>query len=199
VDEMREALRRAESFGDMSGIIPAQFACGTALLRAGTASHDEATEVLETARAGIQKHRIVTYILPIIVADLAVDAVRNGRRDQAVDELRALFALHISRGHQIVVGSAGEALVTLLIDRRATDDLAEAHRIIDEWEARRPGIPALDLWWLKSRALLAKAEGDRDGYAGLAKQYLELCEKLDARGRLTEAHRMVGTTAAADG
>ena len=36
----------------------------------------------------------------------------------------------------------------------------------------RPGIPALDLWWLKSRALLAKAEGDSDGYAKLAKQYL---------------------------
>ncbi len=68
---------------------------------------------------------------------------------------------------------------------------AEAHRIVDQWQARRPGIPALDLWWLKSRALLAKAEGDSDGYAELAKQYLELCETLDARGRLDEARRMV--------
>ena len=57
--------------------------------------------------------------------------------------------------------------------------------------ARRPGIPALDLWWLKSRALLAKAEDDSDCYADLAKGYFSLCEKLDARGRLDEARRMV--------
>ena len=71
------------------------------------------------------------------------------------------------------------------------DDLTEAHRIVDQWQAQRPGIPALDLWWLKSRALLAKAEGNPDDYAELAKQYLELCEKLDARGRLDEARQMV--------
>jgi adenylate cyclase len=198
-DEMREALRRAESFGDISGIIPAQFAYGTALLRAGTAFYNEAIEVLETARASIQKHRVLTYLLPIIDADLTVHAVRGGRRDHAIDELRTLFALHIIHGHRVVVGSAGEALVRLLIDRGATDDLAKAQRVVDEWQARRPGIPALDLWWLKSRALIAKAEGNLAGYAGLAKQYLELCERLDARGRLTEAHRMVGTTAAAEG
>jgi adenylate cyclase len=196
---LREALRRAESFGDISGIVPTQFAYGTALLRTGNVSYDAAIAVLETARAGIQKHGILTYLLPIIDADLAVDAVRNGRRDQAIDQLRALYALHISRGHRVVVGNAGEALVMLLVDRGATGDLAEAHRIVDEWQVRRTGVPALDLWWLKSRALVAEAEGDRDGYADVAAQYLELCEKLDARGRLTEAHRMVGTTAAADG
>ena len=87
---------------------------------------------------------------------------------------------------------SGEASVGLLIGRRATDDLAEAHRIVDEWQVRRPGIPGLDLWWLKSRALLAEAEGDPDGYAELSKPYLEPCEKLDARGRLPEARRMVG-------
>ena len=54
------------------------------------------------------------------------------------------------------------------------------------------GIPALDLWWLKSRALLAKAEGNSDAYAELTNEYLALCEGLDARGRLAQARRMVG-------
>ena len=98
-----------------------------------------------------------------------------------------LFALHMDSGLRVEVGCTGEALVRLLIDRGTTDDFAEAHRIVEEWQLRRPGIPAADLWWLKSRALLAKAEGDLDGYAELATQYLELCEKLDARGRLAEA------------
>jgi adenylate cyclase len=192
VDEMREALRRAESFGDICGIITAQFAYGTALLRADNASHDEAIEVLERARASIMKHKVMsTNLMPAIGADLAINAARNGRQDEAIAELRALFTLHMDRGVRIEVGCTGEALVRLLIDRGTTDDFASAHQIVDEWQARRPGIPAADLWWLKSRALIAEAEGDWDGYAELAAQYHELCEKLDARGRLAEARRML--------
>ncbi|MFG1933070.1 hypothetical protein ACGFK1_20865 [Mycobacterium sp. NPDC048908] len=59
VDEMRETLRRAESFGDICGIITAQFAYGTALLRADASSRAEAIEVLERARASIVKHNVM--------------------------------------------------------------------------------------------------------------------------------------------
>jgi adenylate cyclase len=183
VDEMREALRRAESFGDICGIIAAQFAYGTVLLRADNASRGEAIDVLERARASIEKHKVLTNEMTAIGADLAIDAACKGRRDEAIDDLRALFALHMDSGTRVEVGYTGEALVRLLIDRGAIDDLAEAHRIVDEWQARRPGIPALDMWWLKSRALIAEAEGNFAGYAE----------------RLTEARRMVGTTAAAAG
>ena len=173
---MRDALRRAESFGDISGIIAAQWACGTVLLRAENGSHDEAIDVLERAHTGIHKHNLLTLALATIEADLAIDAARNGQRGKAIDELRASFSLHMARGCRVFVGCTGEALVKLLIDRASIDDLAEANRIVDQWQARRPGIPALDLWWLKSRAVLAKAEGDSDAYAELAKQYLVLCE-----------------------
>ena len=59
VDDMREALRRAESFGDISGIVAAQWAYGTVLLRAEKASHDEAIDVLERAQTNIQKHKVI--------------------------------------------------------------------------------------------------------------------------------------------
>jgi class 3 adenylate cyclase len=191
VDDVREALRRAESFGDVSGIITAQLACGKVLLRMGDAARDEAIDILHSAHANMRKHKSLTFALPAIAPDLAIDAARHGRTDEAIDELRATFALHMAGGSRVLVGCAGEALVGLLIDRGSIDDLSEARRVVDQWQAQRPGIPALDLWWLKSRALLADAEGDSDGYAGLTKQYLELCEKLDARGRLAEARRMV--------
>jgi adenylate cyclase len=192
VDEMREVLRRAESFGDICGIIDAQYAYGTVLLRARKASRDEAIEVLERARDSIEKHQVQTNTMTVIGADLAMDAAQKGRRDEAIEALRDLFVLHVDRGVRVEVGCAGEALVSLLIDRGSDDDLAEAHRIVDDWQLQRPGIPAADLWWLKSRALLAQAEVDGDGYAELGMQYLALCEKLDARGRLAEARRMVG-------
>jgi adenylate cyclase len=191
VDHVREALRRAESFGDISGIITAQLACGTVLLRVEDAALNEAIGVLHKAHANMRKHKGMTIALPAVGADLAIDAARHGRIDEAIDELRATFALHMTGGSRVFVGCAGEALVGLLIERGSTDDLTEAHRIVDQWQDRRPGMPALDLWWLKSRALLAKMEGDSEGYDELATQYLDLCEKLDARGRLDEARQMV--------
>ncbi len=197
VDEMRESLRRAESFGDICGIITAQFAYGTALLRSDKRSRTEAIETLERARAGMVKHDVMmTNLMPGVAADLAIEAARNGRRDEAIDGLRRLFLQHMDSGLRVEVGCTGEALVRLLIDRGSADDLIDAHHIIDAWEARRPGVPAAELWWLKSRALLADAEGEANSYADLAAQYLSLCEKLDARGRLAEARQMVDVGAA---
>ncbi len=187
-----KALRRAESFGDLSGIVAAQWAYGTVLLRAEHVIATEAIEVLERAQTTIQRHRVMAIALATIGADLAIDAARRGRRDEASMTFVPRFRCTWVTAFEFFAGCPGEALVELLIDRGSIDDLAEAHRIVDQWQAQRPGIPALDLWWLKSRALLAKAEGNSDAYAELANQYLALCEKLDARGRLAEARRMVG-------
>jgi adenylate cyclase len=194
VDDAREALRRAESFGDISGIIPAQFSYGIALLRAENGSPAEAIDVLERVRTSVQKHKMFNFVAATIDAVLEIDAAHKGQPDEAIDVLRASYSLHMASGSRLFVGCPGEALVGLLIERGSTDDIIEAHRIVDEWKAQRPGIPALDLWWLKSRALLAKSEGDFGGYAELAKQYLSLCENLDARGRLFEARQIVNTS-----
>ena len=191
VDETREALRCAESLGDVSGIIATLWAHGTVLLRAANASHDEAIDLLERARALIEEHQLHIIVLMSIDADLAIDAARKGRIDEAIDNLRHTFLRHFESGSRAFVGCTAEALIELLVDRGSAGDLAEAHRIVDRCQARRPGIAATDLWWLKSRALLANAEGNSNDYVALSKTYLEFCKKLDARGRLPEAHRMV--------
>ncbi|MGH3970317.1 MAG: hypothetical protein ACRDTV_19890, partial [Mycobacterium sp.] len=95
------------------------------------------------------------------------------------------------------VGCTAEALVELLIERGSSEDLTEAHRIVERWQARPAGIAATDLWWLKSRALLAGADGHSDDFVELSRTYLECCTKLDARGRLPEARRMVDESLAA--
>ncbi|OBJ26455.1 adenylyl cyclase [Mycobacterium colombiense] len=191
VDDMREALRRAESFGEVSGIIAATWAYGTVLLRAEGSSRDEAIDLLERARVMIRKHNLEGLGLTTIDSDLALDAARSGRIDEAIDNLRPTFWQHFESGSRAFVGCAAEALVGLLVDRGSVEDRIEAHRIVGRWQLRRPGIAAPDLWWLKSRALLARAEGDSDDCVALSKTYLEFCEKLDARGRLPEARRML--------
>ena len=190
VDDLRKALRRAESFGDLSGIVAAQWAYGTVLLRA---TRNRASRRWKRSNAHRQPSS-GTGVMAITLAAM-VPIWRwtpPQQRDESIDDLRASFSLHMGGGSRFFAGFPGEALVTLLIDRGSVDDLAEAHQIVDQWDAQRPGIPALDLWWLKSRALLADAEGNSGAYAKLANQYLALCERLDARGRLAEARRMVG-------
>jgi adenylate cyclase len=196
VDETREALQCAESLGDVSGIIAALWAHGTVLLRAENTSHDEAIDLLERARILIEEHKLHVIALTTITADLAIDAARKGQIDEAIDNLRPTFLQHFDSGSRVFVGCAAEALIELLVERGSVGDLTEAHRILDRWRARRPGIPATDLWWLRSRALLAGAEDNADDYVELSKTYLEFCEKLDARDRLPGAHRMVDASLA---
>ncbi|WP_371871091.1 ATP-binding protein [Mycolicibacterium agri] len=191
VDDMRENLQCAESFGDLFCIIAAQWSAGVVLLRTVESARTEAVGLLKSARASISKHNLFTVALPAIAADLAIDDARKGSRDEAIIELRDCFELHTTRGLRFVAGRAGEALVELLVERSGSGDLAEARRVIDCPLARHPEIPAMDLWWLRSRALLAAAKGDWAGHAEIARQYLSLCERLDARGRIDEARQMV--------
>ncbi len=190
VDNTREALRGAESLGDVSCMIATLWAHGSVLLRAENTSHDEAIDLLDRARVLIEEHKLHHLGMTSIAADLAIDAAHKGRIDEAINRLRPTFLQHFETGSRVFVGYTAEALVELLVDRGSVDDLAEAHGIVDRWQAHRPGIVATDLWWLKSRALLARAEGNADDYVELSKTYLEFCEKLDARGRLPGAHRM---------
>ena len=189
VGEMSDTLRRAESFGDMFGIISAQWTYGVALLRSDITSHDMAIELLERSRTKFANTDCSAPRCRVLAA-LVIDAAREGHRDEAIDELRECFSLHSTRGFRLLAGRAGEVLVELLIERGSDDDLAEAHQILDQPQARHPDVPAMDLWWLRSRTLLAKAERDALGYSEAAEQYLLLCETLDARGRLAEARQM---------
>ncbi|OBI71376.1 adenylate/guanylate cyclase domain-containing protein [Mycobacterium sp. E740] len=189
VGDIRDALSRAEAFGDICGIVIAQWACGTVLLRDGREHRDEAVDLLRSARTNILRHRVGVVGLTTIISDLAVDAAQHGARDRAIDELRALQST--STGGSLVFGVVPtEALVDLLVERGTDDDLMEAGRILDQWPERSPGIPALELWWLKCGALLARAENRPAAYAELVGRYLDLCETLDARGRLAEARML---------
>lgn len=191
VDETREALCCAESLGDVGGLIATLWAHGSVLLRAKHTSHDEAIELLERARILIEEHKLHIVALATITADLAIDAARQGRIDEAIDNLRPTVVQHFDGGCRAYVGQTAEALIELLARRGSVGDLIEAHRILDRWQVREAGITAVDLWWLKCRAVLARAERRSDDYIELSRSYLEVCQRLDARGRLAEAHRML--------
>lgn len=189
LDDVQEALRRAESFGDIAALVSAEWACGTVMTRLEDGSPADAVRLLEQARAHSQRHGLMAIMQAPVAADLAAETAQHGSRDVVIDELRTLFDLHTTNGTRIFAAGLGEALVDLLVERCGAGDLDAATDVVERWRRRRPGIAALDLWWYKSRAVLAQAQGRRDECVELAREHLRLCESLDARGRLRTARR----------
>lgn len=190
IDSLDQAVLAADTIGDSSGVVCTRWARGTAVLRALPRPDTEAVNGLRQALSFIDAHSSMTFIKPTIIADLAVDAAYNGDRAQALAELRSGFARYAAGGSKFFLGRLGETLVELLIESGSEEERAEAREVVEQWRGLRPGIAALDLWWLRSRAVLAQADGDSADYSELSAQYLALCEKLEARGRLDTARRM---------
>ncbi|MGV9803014.1 ATP-binding protein [Mycobacterium sp. NPDC003449] len=190
IDELRDAVRVAHSLGEASGIVCVDWAHGTAVLRSRKGSDEGATDDLRRALSYIDRYHSMTFIRPTIIADLATVAALTGDRARALADLRTGFARYAGKGSRVFLGCLGEALVEMLVESGREDELAEARRITGQWPRLRPGIPALDMWWLRSQALLARAADDEPGYADWSARYLKLCEKLCARGRLDAARRM---------
>ena len=193
VDDMREALRRAESFGDISGIVAAQWAYGTVHCCARRMRHATRRSMCSNA---LRQH-----------PEAQGDGLRAGDHwCRSGDRCRPQGATGRKPSMNFVPRFRCTWVEAVGLRRRVRarpwssfssigDPSTTSPRRTESSTSGRPSgldIPALDLWWLKSRALLAKAEGNSDAYAELANQYLALCERLDARGRLAEARRMVG-------
>jgi adenylate cyclase len=184
VSESADVLRRCESFGDPWGLTMAQWLHATVLLRCSEPAGTQARDLLEQARARIARDKTLVSTLPTIEADLTLVGGRNG--DDAIERIRAQLGRMIASGSPLQAGSAAEALVRMLLERGSADDLLDARGVITEWEATRlpAPIPGLDLWRLKCRAMVAKAEGNEAAYAELTRQYRELADRLDARAEI---------------
>ncbi len=185
LDGVRTAWQRAESFGDICGIILARWTYGTILVRT-PGSRDEGVAVLHSARTTATTHRLGACTLAMIAADLARESARTGRLDEAIAEVRQSFEEDLS-GVPTFAAFPAEALVELLVARGSVDDLAEANRVLNRWQNLGIDVPALQLWLLRAQTLLARAESDNRAEQDFAKRYLRLCEQLNAVGRLDEA------------
>ena len=161
VEEAREALARAESFGDRFGIIAAQWTYGTLLLQSGDPRRDEAVDLLERAQSGIVTHHLQGFALAIIGPQLALEEARCGRRDEAIDTLRGLVALYRADAQFPLLACPAKALCELLIARGAPGDLSEAADIIEGWRPGSPDTTPMDRWTHRVRALLAAQPAGR--------------------------------------
>ena len=166
----------------------AQWLHAMMLVRCREPADAEAMGLLQQALTRIDEHKMLVSGQGPIEADLVGVSPRDGRSDDQIERLRSYFNAYIANGSPLVEGINIEVLIRLLLERGAADDLAEAHAVITKWEARQipAPIPGLDLWRLRCRAMVTKAERNTAAYAEIVRQYRELAERLGARGELLE-------------
>jgi hypothetical protein len=82
--------------------------------------------------------------------------------------------------------------VETLLERGADDDVAEAEAAIERLAAAPTdeGLVLRDIWLLRLRALLAKAQGDEAGYRDYRDRYRDMATSLGFEGRMKWAEAM---------
>lgn len=187
VNETEVGLHLAESFGDAYALSMARWAHGTALLRSGDPRRERGIELLHQSRSGG-----LDVYGSLLDAELAVDMVRHGGRHVPIEALNAAVQAEIESGETLFVGYSLAVLVQLLAAQDGSDGVAQAQDIVARFEADLPGVPepAVQLWLLRCRALLANAVGDVVGSEEHVTRYRDLAEALDARGHLAVADRL---------
>lgn len=170
VDEARRALGRAESFGDRFGVIAAQWTLGTLLMHTPGDHRGEAVELLRRAEAGIAAHHLQQFAVAIIRSQLALEDARTGRRDEAIDGLRALVRLHVHDAPFVHFGCPAASLCELLLERRGPGDVQEVEEVLSLWWRRSPGTAAMDGWAHRILALQNRSDARADSRAELTGQ-----------------------------
>jgi adenylate cyclase len=192
VNETRDALLLAESIGDAYALSLARWAHGTALLRSDDANREVGLDLLRQSCVG-GLNSVSTWC----DAEISEEMARQGQVDAAIDTLRTAVQSEIDGGDAFFVGYPTAVLVRLLIERGASDDWDQARDVVAQLEAQplSDPVPAMQLWPLRCRAILAGAVGDTDGYAEIVTRYRELAEELDARGHLAVAKQFAAEPA----
>jgi hypothetical protein len=111
--------------------------------------------------------------LTIVDPELAMEAADSGDLDGAIEMVRAIVDGAYESGDMIWRGRATEVLAHLLVRRGSFGDQQSAQAAIDRLGAvpTDPGFVLHELPVLRSRALLARASGDENGYRHFLDQH----------------------------
>ncbi len=198
LQEIKDALKTAESSSDDLALTLARMALGFALIHRQTdAERNRGQQVLaevsDVLVSGGQVSVGMPVGIPVVNAYLAREKARRGDRDAAIPLIRAavdqMFREGLLRGWGI---PATGVLVETLLDRGAESDLVEAEAAIERLTTASAddGLAVRDILLLRLRALLARAHGDAGGYAQLRDCYHDMATSLGYEGHIAWAEAM---------
>jgi class 3 adenylate cyclase len=192
--EIEDALRNAERSSDDVVVNFIRATLGLALVhrqRAAERGRGQklVAEIIDVFRK--QRHNLCD--LPIVQVYSAREMARGGDRDGAIPLMRAT-ADHLFREGQLPAWGipATGVLVEALLDRCGMGDVEEAERAIERL-ATAPldgGLVIRDVWLLRLRALLARANGDEAAYRDHRDRYRAMATSLGFEGHMKWAEAM---------
>ena len=102
---------------------------------------------------------------------------------------------HLVREGQLLgwgVSTTGVLVETLLVERGADGDVAEAEAAITRLAAAPTddGLVMREIWLLRLRALLSRARGDEDAYRDYRDRYRDMATSLGFEGHMKWAEAM---------
>jgi hypothetical protein len=194
VREIEDALAIAERSGDNLQLGVARLTLGLALVHRHTdAERDRGQKLLAEVREVFLRGGHFLCDLPMLDAYISRETARRGDREQAIAPIRDA-ADHLARGGQLLSWGivATGVLVETLLDRGAKRDVAEAEAAIERLAAAPPNevLAIREIWLQRLRALLARAQGDEDGYRDYRDRYRDMSGTLGFEGHVAWAEAM---------
>ena len=194
VREIEDALQIAERSGDDFALAHAWVTLSGALVHRRTdVERNRGRKLGADVSDVFQREGHHLSDLPLVEVYLARERARRGDRDDAIPLMRAA-ADHLFRERRVLAWDipATGVLVETLLDRGADGDLAEAEAAITRL-ADAPaddGLVIREVWLLRSRALLARAQGDEIAYRDLRDRYRAMATELGFEGHIAWAEAM---------
>jgi class 3 adenylate cyclase len=194
VGESQDALWIADRSGDDFAVAIARMTLGLALVHCQTdAERDRGQKLLAEVSDVFLRQGFALGELPLVNVYLAHEWFRRGDRGEAVSLMRAAVD-HLFREGQLLewgVPATG-VLVEALLDRGADGDVVEAEAAIERLACAPAdeGLVMREIWLLRLRALLARAQGDDAAYAHLRDWYRDMATTLGFEGHIAWADAM---------
>jgi class 3 adenylate cyclase len=192
--EIEDALRIAERSGDDHALSTARMTLGLALVHRHTdAQRDRGQTLLAEVSEVLLRQGQHLADLPIVEVYSARERARRADRDDAIPLIRATTD-HLFREGQLLMWGvpATGVLVETLLDGGADGDVVEAEAAIERLAAAPTdeGLVIRDIWLLRLRALLARAQGDEARYREYRDCYRDMARTLEFEGHIAWAEAM---------
>jgi adenylate cyclase len=192
VREAAETLVIAEQSGEDVALGLARANLGVALAHQGGPSSTQGVELLSQVRdIAMQGRYSMTGVQNVDIVT-AQQRIRCGDFDYAIQLSRATLDELQDRGGLVWIPLATAVLAEALLQRGGHGDVELAHNEIDQLATApiEEGIVLQDIWLLRVRALLARAQGDGAGYHDLRDRYRKMAMDLGFEGHVAWAEAM---------
>jgi class 3 adenylate cyclase len=194
VREIEDALQIAERSGDDLAWALARTTLGLALVHRDTdAERARGQKLLAEVSEALLRQGQHLCERPIVEIYLAREKAPHGDRDDAIPLMRGVVDHLFREGRLLLWGVAATGvLVETLLDRGANGDVAEAEAATERLAAAPAdeGLVIRDIWLLRLRALLARAQGDAAAYGNFRDRYRDMARTVGFEGHIAWAEAM---------